>query len=151
MPWPKATLAGHMSDANDWNRQIIEEFRQNGGKVGGRFEGAPMLLLHTTGAKSGVERVNPLVYKALDGGRQVIFASKGGAPTHPDWYRNLVANPDVSIEVGTETIARRARVATGEERERIWSEQKTEMPGFAEYEKTAGDREIPVVVLEDAS
>jgi deazaflavin-dependent oxidoreductase (nitroreductase family) len=137
-----------VTDANDWNRQIIEEFRANDGKVGGRFAGAPMLLLHTTGAKSGAERVHPLVYQALDGDRQVVFASKGGAPTHPQWYRNLVANADVTIEVGSETVERRARVASGDERERIWTAQKEAMPGFAEYEKTAGDREIPVVILE---
>jgi deazaflavin-dependent oxidoreductase (nitroreductase family) len=138
-----------MSDFNDWNRRIIEEFRANDGKVGGQFEGAPMVLLHTTGAKTGQERVSPLVYKALDGGAIAVFASKGGAPTHPDWYRNLVAHPDVIVELGTETLPKRARVAVGDERERIWGQQKVEMPGFAAYEKTAGEREIPVVILED--
>lgn len=138
-----------MSEVADWNTPIIEEFRAHEGRVGGRFEGAPMVLLHTVGAKSGKERVNPLVYQPLDGGRLAVFASRGGSPTHPDWYRNLVAHPDVTIELGTETRAVRARVATGDERERIWSAQKAAMPGFAEYEKTAAGRQIPVIVLED--
>lgn len=133
---------------SDFNQAIIEEFRANGGKVGGGFEGAPMVLLHHTGAKTGTERVAPLVYQA-DGDRWVVFASKAGAPTHPDWYRNLVANPETTIEVGTDTVAVRARVAEGDERERIWTKQKQLMPGFAEYEeKTRGIREIPVVILE---
>ena len=140
-----------MTDAgpNDWNAKIIEEFRSSGGKVGGDFEGAPLLLLHTTGAKSGKERVNPMMYLP-DDGRLVVFASKAGAPTNPDWYHNLVANPKASVEVGTDTIDVNARVATGEERERLWSRQKELYPGFAEYEaKTT--REIPVIVLERAS
>ncbi|HEX4905156.1 MAG TPA: nitroreductase/quinone reductase family protein [Acidimicrobiales bacterium] len=133
---------------SDFNTAIIEEFRANGGEVGGGFEGAPMILLHHTGAKTGTERVSPLVYQA-DGDRYVVFASKAGAPTHPAWYRNLLANPDTTVEVGTETIAVRARVAEGDERERIWTKQKHLMPGFAEYEeKTRGIREIPVVILE---
>lgn len=135
---------------SDFNTAIIEEFRANGGKVGGGFEGAPMVLLHHKGAKTGTERVAPLVYQA-DGDRYVVFASKAGAPTHPDWFRNLVANPETTIEVGTETVAVRARVAEGDERERIWTKQKQLMPGFAEYEeKTRGIREIPVVILERA-
>ena len=138
-----------VSNVNDWNTAIIDEFRANGGKVGGRFEGAPMLLLHTTGAKSGIERVNPIVYQGLGGGRVAVFASKAGAPTHPDWYHNLTANPEVSIEIGTETRRCRAEVAAGEERETIWSRQKQRMPGFADYEKKT-DREIPVVILEPA-
>jgi deazaflavin-dependent oxidoreductase (nitroreductase family) len=135
-----------MSDPHDFNTGIIEEFRANKGKVGGPFEGASMVLLHTTGAKSGAERVNPLVYQQV-GDDVVVFASKGGSPTHPDWYRNLVTNPDVIVELDGEEIPMRARVATGEERKRIWENQKQAMPGFAEYEKTAGDREIPVIVL----
>jgi deazaflavin-dependent oxidoreductase (nitroreductase family) len=131
---------------SDWNAAIIDEFRANGGKVGGQFEGAPMLLLHTTGAKTGKERVNPLVY-ATDGDNLVVFASKAGAPTHPDWYHNLVANPDVTAEVGTDTVAMRARVAEGDERERVWSRQIQVMPGFAEYQANTS-RTIPVVVLE---
>jgi deazaflavin-dependent oxidoreductase (nitroreductase family) len=137
-----------MSDPNDFNRGIIDEFRANGGRVGGRFDGAPMLILHTTGAKSGAERENPLVY-AQRGDDVVVFASKAGAPTHPAWYLNLVANPDASIEIGTETRQVRARVAEGDERDEIWSRQKAAMPGFAEYEQKTS-REIPVVILEAA-
>ena len=139
-----------MSDTpsrDDWNKQIIDEFHANQGKVGGMFEGIPLVLLHTTGAKSGAARVNPLAYRA-DGDNLVVFASKGGAPTHPDWYHNLVANPTVEVEVGAERFNARARVAEGDEHERLWSAQKAEVPQFAEYEKTSGDRQIPVVVLE---
>jgi deazaflavin-dependent oxidoreductase (nitroreductase family) len=135
-----------MSDMNDFNRQIIDEFRANDGVVGGMFEGMPMLILHTTGRKSGHERLSPLAYQEVDGG-WAIFASKGGAPTHPDWYHNIVADPDVSIELGADTLDVRARVAEGDERERIWSTQKTNSPGFAEYEDKAEGREIPVIVL----
>ncbi|MDQ6696768.1 MAG: nitroreductase family deazaflavin-dependent oxidoreductase [Actinomycetota bacterium] len=131
---------------NDWNQQIIKEFRTNGGKVGGQFEGAPLLLLHSTGAKSGQERVTPVVYQA-DGDHYAIFASKAGAPTNPDWYHNLRANPGATIEVGTDTVEVTARVAEGDERERLWSEQKRAMPGFAEYEEKT-TRTIPVVILE---
>lgn len=134
-------------DANDWNRQIIEEFRANEGRVGGRFEGAPMILVHHRGAKTGAERVAPLVYQAV-GDDFAVFGSKGGSPSHPHWYLNLVANPETTVEVGADTIPVRARVAEGEERERIWAKQKELMPGFAEYERTAQGREIPVVVLE---
>ena len=137
-----------MSDMNDWNTQIIAEFRANAGKVGGQFEGAPMLILHSTGARTGIEREIPLMYRA-EGDHWAIFASKAGAPTHPDWYHNLIATPAASIEVGTDTIAVTARVAEGDERERIWSGQKAEYPGFADYEK-ATDRVIPVVILERA-
>lgn len=131
---------------NDWNRTIIEEFRANEGRVGGPFERQPLLLLHHRGAKSGVERVNPLAYQKVESG-YAIFGSKGGAPTNPDWYYNLIANPDAVVEVGVETIPVRARVAKGDERERIWEEQKRLNPGFAGYEQKTG-REIPVVVLE---
>src|SRR3954447_13493944 len=134
-----------MSEPNDFNTAIIEEFRANAGKLGGGFEGAPMLLLHTTGAKSGRERVNPVVYQQV-GDDIAVFASKAGAPTDPDWYRNLRANPDVTVELGTETVPMRARVAEGDERTQIWEKQKQVMPGFAEYEAKAG-REIPVVIL----
>ncbi|MGH9212529.1 MAG: nitroreductase family deazaflavin-dependent oxidoreductase [Acidimicrobiales bacterium] len=133
---------------SDWNASIIEEFRANAGKVGGQFEGATMLLLHTSGARTGRDHVNPLVYQQ-DGGHLVIFASKGGAPTNPDWYHNLVANPAVTIELGTETMSRVARVATGDERERLWARQKETMPGFGDYEART-TRKIPVVVLEPA-
>jgi deazaflavin-dependent oxidoreductase (nitroreductase family) len=137
-----------MSDANDWNTRLIEEFRANGGKVGGQFAGAPLLLLHTTGARSGEERVNPVMYQDL-GGTVAVFASKAGAPTNPDWYHNVVANPEVTAEIGTETRRFRARVATGDEREQIWARQKQDFPGFADYEANTS-REIPVVVLEPA-
>jgi deazaflavin-dependent oxidoreductase (nitroreductase family) len=133
---------------SDFNTAIIDEFRANDGKVGGAFDGAPLLLLHTVGARSGRERVNPLVY-ASDGDSLVIFASKAGAPTHPDWYHNVVANPDVTVEVGAETQSRRARVAEGDERDRLWARQKELMPGFADYEART-NRQIPVVVLEPA-
>lgn len=131
---------------SDWNDKVIDEFRANEGKVGGMFEGMPVLILHTTGAKTGDERVHPLVYQA-DGDRAVVFASKGGAPENPAWFHNLVANPDVTVELGTETVPMRARVAEGDERERLWARQKEIAPGFADYEaKTT--RQIPVVVLE---
>jgi deazaflavin-dependent oxidoreductase (nitroreductase family) len=138
-----------MSDRQDWNKKIIEEFRANQGKVGGMFEGTPILLLHHTGAKSGKVRVNPLAYQA-NGNRLVVFASKGGAPTNPDWFHNLKANPRATVEVGTETRDVRARVAEGEEREKIWSRQKEIMPGFAGYE-TKTTRQIPVIILEPVS
>lgn len=131
---------------NDFNQQIIEEFRANGGKVGGPFEGAPMLILHSTGAKSGKERINPLVFQP-NGERWVIFASKAGAPTHPDWYHNLVAQPEASIEVGTDTVPVTATVAEGDEHDQLWEAQKAAAPGFAEYEEKAQGRRIPVVIL----
>ena len=139
-----------MTDASpqDWNAQIIEEFRANAGVVGGPFEGVPILLLHHLGAKTGTERVSPLAYRR-DDDDYVIFASKGGAPDNPDWYHNLRAKPKVTIEVGTETVGVRARVAEGDERERLWSVQKQEYPGFADYEAKTS-RQIPVVVLEPA-
>jgi len=131
---------------SDFNTPIIDEFRANGGRLGGNFEGAPMLLLHSTGAKSGKERVNPMMYQVV-GDDYAVFASKAGAPTNPDWFHNLVAHPDATVEVGTDTKPVRARVATGEERTRIWETQKERYPGFAEYERNT-DREIPVVILE---
>ena len=135
-----------MSEVNDWNAKIIEEFRANAGKVGGPFEGANVLLLHTRGAKTGLERVNPVAYQPV-GDDIAVFASKGGADTNPDWFHNLKANPVVTVEVGTDTFEVHARVTEGAEREPIWARQKQLMPGFAEYEtKTA--RQIPVVILE---
>ena len=125
----------------DFNAQIIEEFRANEGRVGGMFEGATLLLLHHTGAKSGKRRVNPLGYLD-DDGRYVVFASKAGAPTNPDWYHNLKAHPNVTIEVGTDTIEVVASEATGEERERLYRTQAERVPQFAEYEKRT-DRVIP--------
>jgi deazaflavin-dependent oxidoreductase (nitroreductase family) len=140
---------GAMSDVSDWNRKVIEEFRANDGNVGGQFEGAPVLLLHTTGAKSGQERVNPMMYLDLDG-RRFVFASKAGADTNPDWYHNLVANPRVTAEVGTETFAADAAPLAREERDKVYAEQAKRYPGFAEYqEKTS--RVIPVVELKRAS
>jgi deazaflavin-dependent oxidoreductase (nitroreductase family) len=129
----------------DFNAQIIEEFRANEGRVGGTFEGVPLLLLHHTGAKSGERRINPLAYQG-DDGRYVVFASKGGAPTNPAWYHNLRAQPNVTIEVGTDTIDVVAREATGEERERLYRTQAERVPQFAGYEKQT-DRVIPVIVL----
>ena len=131
---------------SDWNAKIIDEFRANDGKVGGPFEGAPVLILHTRGAKTGQDRVHPVVYQPV-GDALAVFASKGGAPTNPDWYHNLRANPDVKVEVGTDTIDVRARVLEGEERAPIWEKQKQIMPGFAEYEQKTS-RQIPVVLLE---
>jgi len=133
----------------DWNAKVIEDFRAHGGQVGGNFEGAPMVLVHHRGRASGVERVTPLMYQPVDGG-YAVFASKAGATTDPDWYRNLVAHPDTTIEVGTEVLAVTARVAVDGERDRIWDRQKTLAPGFAEYERTAAPRVIPVVVFEPA-
>jgi deazaflavin-dependent oxidoreductase (nitroreductase family) len=130
---------------NDFNTPIIEEFRANAGKVGGNFEGAPILLLHSTGAKSGKERVNPMMYRKA-GDDIAVFASKAGAPTNPDWYHNLVAHPEATAEIGTDTVSMVARVTKGDERTEIWEAQKKEFPGFADYE-TKTTREIPVVIL----
>jgi deazaflavin-dependent oxidoreductase (nitroreductase family) len=130
----------------DWNSKIIEEFRANEGKVGDPFEGAPLLLLHTVGARTGQPRVNPMMYRPVPGG-YAVFATKGGAPTNPDWYHNLLAHPDVAAEIGTTTMKLRARVAEGAERDQIWAAQKAANPGFAEYEQQTA-RQIPVVILE---
>jgi deazaflavin-dependent oxidoreductase (nitroreductase family) len=131
----------------NFNQDIIDQFRANNGTmVEGIFKGAPLLLLHTTGARSGQSRVNPLAY-TRDGDRYVIIASKGGAPTSPDWFHNVVANPEVTIEVGPERFSARARVAEDPERDRLYAAQAALMPGFAEYEKKT-TRRIPVVVLE---
>ena len=134
-----------MSDVLDWNSKIIEEFRANEGRVGGPFAGSPVLLLHTTGAKTGLERVNPMMYADLDGHRYV-FATKAGADTNPDWYWNLVAHPDVTVEVGTETYEAAAVPVTGDDRDRIYAEQAGKYQGFAEYEQMTS-RIIPVVEL----
>lgn len=131
---------------NSWNQQVIAEFRENGGKVGGMFKGAPLLLLTTTGAKSGQPRLAPLAY-TTDNGNYVVIASKGGAPAHPDWFHNVRTNPAVTLEVGTETFAAQASVPEGEERRRLFDQMAAQMPNFAEYQlKTT--REILVVVLE---
>jgi len=135
-----------MVDMYEWNKKIIEEFRANGGKVGGQFEGAPLLLLTTTGAKSGRELTTPVMYLA-EGDRLHIFASKAGAPTNPAWYHNLIANPTVTVEVGNERFQAKAVPVTGKERDRLYAKQAALYPGFAEYqEKTT--RVIPVVALE---
>lgn len=134
-----------MSSVNDWNQRVIAEFRANGGKVGGNFEGKSLLLLHTTGAKSGLERVNPVAC-VTDGNRLVVIASKAGAPTHPDWYHNVVANPHVTVEFGTETFQAQATVAEEPERSRLYEKMVEVMPGFDEYRRKTS-RIIPVVVL----
>ena len=130
---------------NDWNKNVIEEFRANDGVVGGPFEGAPVLLLHTKGAKSGKERINPMMYLDYEG-KRYIFASYAGAPTNPDWYHNLVANPDVTVEAGTETYEATATPVSLEERDRIYPVQAALFANFAEYE-TLTTRKIPVVEL----
>jgi deazaflavin-dependent oxidoreductase (nitroreductase family) len=135
-----------MTDWNEFNRTVIDEFRQNGGKVGGDFKGAPMILITYTGAKSGKTYTTPLVY-TRDGDRYVVIASKGGAPADPLWFGNLVANPDVTVEVGTERFPARARVTEGDERARLFRAQADLMPNFDDYAK-ATSRAIPVVVLE---
>jgi deazaflavin-dependent oxidoreductase (nitroreductase family) len=132
---------------SDWNTNIIEEFRANHGKVGGPFEGKPLLLLTTTGAKSGATRVNPLMYLPLDDDRVAIFASKGGAPTHPDWFHNVKANPKVSVAIGDETFDAVATEVTGQERDDLYARQSELYPQFAEYQAD-NPRLIPVVVLE---
>lgn len=134
-----------MTDFNEFNRGIITEFRENEGKVGGMFAGAPMLLLTSAGAKSGKQHTTPVVY-TTDGDRLVIIASKGGAPTNPAWYHNLVAHPTATVEVGTDKFDVDAKVTSGEERERLFNHQAELMPNFAEYQaKTT--REIPVIAL----
>jgi deazaflavin-dependent oxidoreductase (nitroreductase family) len=130
----------------DWNAQIIEEFRQNAGGVGGIFTGKPLLLLHHKGAKTGTDRVSPLMYQEVDGGF-AVFASKAGADTNPAWMHNLLANPDTVVEVGTERIAVSARLADDGERTAIWERQKSDFPQFAEYEQSTS-RQIPVFVLD---
>jgi deazaflavin-dependent oxidoreductase (nitroreductase family) len=131
---------------SDWNDKIIAEFRANHGRVGGRFAGAPLLLLHSTGGRTGREHVTPMMYQAVGDGF-AVFASKSGADTNPDWYHNLRAHPEVRVEVGDETLEVTARVLDPQEREPIWEEQKSRYPGFAEYE-TRTTRVIPVVMLD---
>jgi deazaflavin-dependent oxidoreductase (nitroreductase family) len=134
-----------MATVHDWNKQIIDEFRANEGRVGGQFEGAPMLLLTHTGAKSGKQRTNPLVY-FREGDVMYVFASKGGYPSNPDWYYNLLANPNVSVEVGTERFDVVASEVTGAERDRIFNANAALRPAFSEYEKRT-TRKIPVIAL----
>ncbi|MFN8373828.1 MAG: nitroreductase family deazaflavin-dependent oxidoreductase [Anaerolineae bacterium] len=130
---------------SDWNKAIIDEFRANGGKVGGHFANQTLLLLHTKGAKSGQERVNPVV-TFVDNNRHVIIASKGGAPTDPDWYKNLVANPEVEVEIGTERFPAVASVATEPERTRLYERMEAINPAFTDY-KSKTDRVLPVITL----
>jgi deazaflavin-dependent oxidoreductase (nitroreductase family) len=131
--------------SNDWNAHTIAEFRRNHGKVGGPFEGAPLLLLHHTGAHSGKHRVNPMMY-LKDSNRYLVFASKGGADTNPDWYYNLKAHPDVQIEVGEEIIDVYAEEITGPERDSLYSRQAVLYPAFAKYQSQT-KRTIPVIAL----
>ncbi len=134
-----------MSDYNDWNQKIIEEFRSSGGEVDGQFAGAPLLLLTSTGAKTGQKRTTPMMY-LTDGDRFAVFATKAGAPTNPDWYHNLLAHPRASVEMGRETFDVEVEIPSREERDRIYAIQAERYPGFAEYqEKTT--RVIPVVLL----
>jgi len=129
------------------NRDVITQFRANGGQIKeGMFKGAPVVLLTTKGARTGATHTTPLVH-TRDGDRYVVIASKGGAPTNPAWYHNLVANPTVTVEVGPEKFQARATVARGEERDRLFNAQAARMPGFAEYQRNT-TRRIPVVVLE---
>lgn len=130
---------------SDFNKAIIEEFRANEGKVGGHFEGATLLLLHTTGAKSGLPRINPLVYIA-DNERYVVVASKGGAPSNPDWYHNIVANSEVSVEVGTEKFQAVATVSVEPERTQLYEQVEAVNPGFTEY-KNKTTRIIPIITI----
>jgi deazaflavin-dependent oxidoreductase (nitroreductase family) len=135
-----------MSDMSDFNRTVIEEFRANHGAVGGGFAGAPMVLLTTTGAKSGEKRVNPLM-GLVDGGALYVVASKAGAPTNPDWYHNLLAHPEVEVEFGDDRFAATAvPIVSGPERDRLYAAQVAAQPGFADYEK-ATTRVIPIVEL----
>ncbi len=134
-----------MSNLSNWNQATIDEFRANSGKVGGPFAGRTLLLLHTVGAKSRQERINPVAY-ITDGDRLVIIASKGGAPTNPDWYYNVLAHPLVTVEVGTEQFQAQAAVASEPERTRLYAKMVEMMPGFAEYQRKT-TRVIPVITL----
>jgi deazaflavin-dependent oxidoreductase (nitroreductase family) len=133
------------STMSDWNAGVIAEFRKNKGKVGGNFEGAPLLLINHVGARTRKVRINPVMY-LKDGHRYIVFASKGGAPTNPDWYHNLKAHPDVKIEVGNEIIDVRAEEITGPEREKIYKKQSSLYPQFAQYEQKT-KRKIPVIAF----
>jgi deazaflavin-dependent oxidoreductase (nitroreductase family) len=137
-----------MADHNDFNRKLIEEFRANGGKVGGMFANTPLLILTTNGAKTGLPREHLLAY-STDGDRLVVIASKGGAPTNPHWYHNVVANPEVTVEVDSDKFQAKAIVAEGEERQRLFDNQATQMPGFSDYQRKT-TRILPVIALERA-
>jgi deazaflavin-dependent oxidoreductase (nitroreductase family) len=139
-----------MAEFDDWNAKIIEEFRANEGRVGGNFEGAPMVLVHSRGRKSGKAYVTPMMFLPDDDSETIyVFASKAGAPAHPDWYYNLTEAGDATIEVGTQTTKVAVREITGDARDAIYAEQVSRYPGFGEYEeKTAGIRTIPVLALD---
>ncbi|MCB0212542.1 MAG: nitroreductase family deazaflavin-dependent oxidoreductase [Anaerolineae bacterium] len=134
-----------MDNINDWNKTIIEEFRANAGKVSGQFEGMNLLLLHTTGAKSGLPRLNPVAY-VKDGDRLLIAASKAGAPTNPDWYYNIVAHPEIEVEVGSERFPVQATVPEEPERTQLFDKISAKYPGFKDYEEKTS-RVIPVIAL----
>ena len=134
------------NEMNEMNKRVIEEFRANDGKVGGFFENATLLLLHTTGAKSGQERINPLMY-IEDGGRYVIIASAGGAQNHPDWYYNVVADPEVGVEMGAESFQARAAVTEEPQRTELYAAVSARYPNFIEYQENT-DRVIPVITLQ---
>ena len=146
LTWELERMTLDAEQTHSQNSQVIDEFRRNGGRVGGNFEGAPVLLLHTVGAKSGAERINPMMYQQV-GDAYAVFASAAGDDDHPAWYHNLLAHPDVTAEVGTTTLALHARVLDDAERAPIWERQKSDYPGFAGYEAKT-DRIIPVVRLE---
>jgi deazaflavin-dependent oxidoreductase (nitroreductase family) len=135
-------------DVNEMNRDVIAQFRTHGGKnVTGRFADTDLLLLHHRGSKTGQVRVNPLMY-LMDGERYIVLASRNGGPKHPQWYHNLVANPDVEVEVGTERFAARAIVTSGAERQRVWAQCVAQRPFLGEHAARAKPREIPVIALE---
>lgn len=140
-------MSSPIDELHEWNRKMVDDFRANGGKPGGPFAGSPLLLLHTNGARTGEERINPLMFQDLTDGRVAVFATANGAPSNPDWYFNLVANSNVSAEIGTGSRRFRAYTALGVEREEVWSRQKLLFPSFANFEKSTA-REIPVVILE---
>jgi deazaflavin-dependent oxidoreductase (nitroreductase family) len=135
-----------MSERSEFNRKLIDEYRANGGKVGGQFANIPLLLLTTTGARTGRSRTTPLAY-SRDAERIVVIASMAGAPNNPDWYHNLVAHAEATVELGSERFSVKAAVTTGEERERLFNRQAAQLPVFAEYQKKT-TRRIPVIVLE---
>ena len=135
------------SSSGDFNTKIVEEYRANGGKLGGMFAGSDLLLLHHTGARSGTPRVSPLAFQRI-GRSYAVFASRAGSAHNPDWLHNVLANPDTTIEIGTETILVRARLAEPAERDVIWDRQKKRVPQFADYERKAAPRKIPVIVLD---
>ena len=138
-----------MSERDDWNRGIVEEFRANQGQVGGMWEGRPLLLLTTTGAKSGQRRTSPVMY-LRDGERVYVFASKGGAPTNPDWYHNLLAHPEVTVELGDKTYTATAKQVTGPQRDDIYARWSAQYPQFRDYQEQTA-RTIPVIELEPSA